>query len=220
MITHKHHIIPKHMGGSDDSSNLIELTIKEHAEAHRKLWEEHGSEYDRIAWLSLTKQIDCSEARILATIEHNKTRVISDETKEKMSQSMKEYFANPKNREKASETTKKGYKKWWNNLSEDARQDWIERCIKRPEGWVPPKGWKLSEETRKKMMGPRDSYGPQSIEHKKNISKSRKGKGTGERNSMANEDNRRKVSQSKIGRKRVYQPDGSFKYLLPSEIGG
>ena len=24
MITHKHHIIPKHIGGTDDPSNLIE----------------------------------------------------------------------------------------------------------------------------------------------------------------------------------------------------
>ena len=38
-IYHKHHIIPKHMGGTDDPSNLIELTIEEHAEAHRKLFE-------------------------------------------------------------------------------------------------------------------------------------------------------------------------------------
>jgi len=33
-MKHKHHIVPKHMGGSDDPSNLIELTIEEHAEAH------------------------------------------------------------------------------------------------------------------------------------------------------------------------------------------
>ena len=42
MITHKHHIIPKHIGGTDDPSNLIELIIPEHAEAHRKLYEEYG----------------------------------------------------------------------------------------------------------------------------------------------------------------------------------
>ena len=42
----------------------------------------------------------------------------------------------------------------------------------------------------------------------------------GERNAMAKPENRKKISQSKIGRKRVYQPDGSFKYLFPSEIGG
>ena len=35
-MKHKHHIIPRHMGGTDDPSNLIELTIEEHAEAHRR----------------------------------------------------------------------------------------------------------------------------------------------------------------------------------------
>jgi hypothetical protein len=33
-----HHIIPKCMGGTDDPSNLIELTFEEHVEAHRQLY--------------------------------------------------------------------------------------------------------------------------------------------------------------------------------------
>jgi hypothetical protein len=37
---HKHHKIPKHMGGRDDPSNIELLTIEEHTEAHKKLWEE------------------------------------------------------------------------------------------------------------------------------------------------------------------------------------
>lgn len=53
MKTHKHHIIPKHAGGTDDPSNLVELTIDEHAEAHRILFEKHGRWQDRVAWLSL-----------------------------------------------------------------------------------------------------------------------------------------------------------------------
>ncbi len=53
MKTHKHHIIPKHAGGSNDPSNIIELTIEEHAEAHRKLYEQYGRWQDRVAWLSL-----------------------------------------------------------------------------------------------------------------------------------------------------------------------
>ena len=35
---HKHHIIPKHMGGIDEDSNLTYLTIKEHKIAHFLLW--------------------------------------------------------------------------------------------------------------------------------------------------------------------------------------
>ena len=61
MIKHKHHIIPRHAGGSDDPSNLIELTIEEHAEAHRILYETYGRDEDRWAWLGLTGQIGKDE---------------------------------------------------------------------------------------------------------------------------------------------------------------
>lgn len=50
---HKHHIIPKHIGGSDDADNLIELSVEEHADAHRKLYEEYGRREDYIAWKCL-----------------------------------------------------------------------------------------------------------------------------------------------------------------------
>ena len=52
-MKHIHHIVPRHMGGTDDPSNLIELSVEEHAEAHKKLYEKYGCEYDRIAWLGL-----------------------------------------------------------------------------------------------------------------------------------------------------------------------
>jgi len=60
-IYHKHHIIPKHMGGSNDESNLIELTIPEHAEAHRKLYEQHGKLEDKLAWKGLSGMIGREE---------------------------------------------------------------------------------------------------------------------------------------------------------------
>jgi len=42
------------MGGTDDPSNLVELSVEEHAEAHKKLYEEYGNEYDRIAYEALS----------------------------------------------------------------------------------------------------------------------------------------------------------------------
>ena len=60
-MKHKHHIIPKHMGGCDNPSNLIELTVEEHAEAHRKLYEEHGCWQDYIAWKGLAGIIPRAE---------------------------------------------------------------------------------------------------------------------------------------------------------------
>ena len=53
--THTHHIIPKHAGGTDDPSNLVELTVKEHASAHKKLYEQYGRWQDKMAYESLLK---------------------------------------------------------------------------------------------------------------------------------------------------------------------
>lgn len=60
-MKHKHHIIPKHQGGSDDPSNLIEVTVEEHAELHRIRYEETGNHYDWLAWKGLTGQIGKDE---------------------------------------------------------------------------------------------------------------------------------------------------------------
>lgn len=103
---HKHHIIPKHMGGTDDPSNLVLLTVEEHAEAHKKLYEQHGKWQDFIAWKALSGQIHKDEIRkVLTTLalkgkpkspEHvEKCRIArlgklhSDETKKKMSNAHK-----------------------------------------------------------------------------------------------------------------------------------
>ena len=53
MILHRHHIIPRHIGGTNESSNIVKLTIEEHAEAHRILYELHGRWQDKTAWLGL-----------------------------------------------------------------------------------------------------------------------------------------------------------------------
>jgi len=60
-MKHIHHIIPRHMGGTDHPDNLVELTVHEHAEAHRVLYEQYGKEEDRIAWLALCGQITHEE---------------------------------------------------------------------------------------------------------------------------------------------------------------
>lgn len=49
------------MGGSDDPSNLIELTVEEHAEAHRKLFELYGHWQDKVAFEGLSGQIGKDE---------------------------------------------------------------------------------------------------------------------------------------------------------------
>ena len=60
-MKHKHHIIPKHMGGTNDPENIKALSIEEHSEAHRLLYEEHGKIEDRLAWLGLSWMIGRDE---------------------------------------------------------------------------------------------------------------------------------------------------------------
>jgi hypothetical protein len=54
-MKHKHHIIPKHAGGTNDPTNIVELTIEEHAEAHRILYEKYNQWQDKVAWMGLAK---------------------------------------------------------------------------------------------------------------------------------------------------------------------
>lgn len=60
-IKHKHHIVPKHAGGSDDLSNIVELSIEEHAEAHYKLYKEYGRWQDKLAWKALSGMISSKD---------------------------------------------------------------------------------------------------------------------------------------------------------------
>ena len=53
------------MGGTNDLSNLIRLTITEHADAHLKLYKEHGNKFDYIAYMALSKQIGYEEANYM-----------------------------------------------------------------------------------------------------------------------------------------------------------
>ena len=55
---HNHHIIPKHMGGTDDPENLVKVTVEQHAALHKQLWEDLGHWQDKLAWQFLSGQIE------------------------------------------------------------------------------------------------------------------------------------------------------------------
>ncbi len=74
------------MGGSDDSSNLVELSIEEHAEAHKKLWEQYNKWEDYYAWQGLAGIIPKQElVREIQRIA-NTGKFMSEETREKIRQ--------------------------------------------------------------------------------------------------------------------------------------
>ena len=88
------------MGGSNDDSNLIELTIEEHANAHRLLYERYNKEEDYLAWQALSAQIGHDEITYRKNSiggKNNKGRVKSPEHRQKISQSLKRYWTeNPR----------------------------------------------------------------------------------------------------------------------------
>lgn len=116
------------MGGSDDPSNLIELTVEEHAEAHRVLFETYGRKEDELAWKGLAGLIEKKEllhelfvmagkkSRPPLGHKANLGRKWSDEYKQKMSLILKG--------KKHSEETKR-------QISESKSKNWL---IKKPDG--------------------------------------------------------------------------------------
>ena len=125
---HKHHIIPKHAGGSDDPSNLIELTVEEHAEAHRKLYEEHGRWQDKVAWKALSGMIGKEDVikEVLKNVDKSYTQ--TDSFRKTMSRSTKQAWVEGK---------KVAHSGW--NHTEDFKEAARERAVKsRTNDW--PRG--------------------------------------------------------------------------------
>jgi hypothetical protein len=105
---HRHHIVPKHMGGEDIKENIVYLTPEEHALVHLELYEKYGKYEDAQAFNTLSSQwldgrsvsgykqsIDHIQKRRLAT-DYNK---VSEKLKGRISPTKGmtfEYKAKPK----------------------------------------------------------------------------------------------------------------------------
>lgn len=65
--THTHHLLPRHMGGTDEESNLVHgLSITRHAMFHFANWQLWGRQHDRIAWRGLAGLITPEQASLEA----------------------------------------------------------------------------------------------------------------------------------------------------------
>lgn len=141
-MKHIHHIIPKHMGGTDDSSNLIELTVEEHALAHLRLYEQHGHWQDKVAYEGLMGRIGQEEILRLKQGLANKGRKRSPETIAKLKESCRLRTE----RQRADGTLERANKKRSEShkgkkKSEEHLANWTKSR----------KGHKVSEETREKI---------------------------------------------------------------------
>jgi hypothetical protein len=142
MLKHKHHIIPKHMGGSDDPSNLVELTVEEHAEAHRKLYEQYGHWQDKIAYDMLSGQIGLDDAIQAARGAANRGRKRTEEQKARL----REACRLRTERQRADGTLDRANKK--RSEAHKGKKKSAEHLAKWAES---RKGHLVSEETRAKI---------------------------------------------------------------------
>lgn len=74
-LMHKHHIVPRYMGGTDKETNLVEVTVTQHAMYHFCNYQLWGNVEDKFAWKGLTGQIGKEEI-ILELLLKNQPRAI------------------------------------------------------------------------------------------------------------------------------------------------
>ncbi len=86
---HAHHIVPRHAGGTDDPSNIVFLTVPEHAEAHRVLYEQYGRWQDKLAWQMLSGMINKHECIRIAQQNADKSWMKTPEGKALMKEAQR-----------------------------------------------------------------------------------------------------------------------------------
>lgn len=97
-VLHWHHIVPRHAGGTDDPSNLVQLTVEDHAKAHLLRYEELGEEYDLIAYELLSKNLEMGPDVIERLRAEGQKRFLSDPARVerwKNSLSNRDHYASP-----------------------------------------------------------------------------------------------------------------------------
>lgn len=158
-VLHKHHIIPRHVGGSNDATNIVELTIEEHAEAHRLLYEQYNRQEDYLAWKGLTGLIGKDEM-INAKCSLNSSRPgslnpfygkkHSEETKRKISEKRKGHSDNkgiPKSEEhkkKIGANRKANSKKYIFEHKDGMKFSGTTGDLSKITGTSPSEVWKLA----------------------------------------------------------------------------
>lgn len=93
------------MGGTDDTSNLVEVTVEQHALLHKQLWEDLGHWQDYLAWQGLSGMISCEDVVLQATRNAFRGRKHTQETKRKMSEKRRGVPKSEEHRKKLANRT-------------------------------------------------------------------------------------------------------------------
>ena len=194
--------IPSHhtrsIGGPDDDSNLVNLTPEEHYVAHQLLVKIYPNE-PKLIFAANMMTVDKTGYRV----NNKKYGWLRKKLSETLSKNHKgKNFSIKTQFKKGMKPNKSAWKK--GSIPYSQGRMYITNGIQNkivdidsniPEGWR--KGQFKSYYTNNGKTGKHI----RTEETKKKISNNRKGKATGSSNGMANDSNRQKVAQSKIGKK-------------------
>lgn len=107
----KHHILPRSLGGSDDPSNIICLTVRQHYVAHWMLWKAYGGAmavaFDYMSGIKRygsrlpSRTVEALKADVSKRISE---RLVSTETRQKQSQAKLGKKLTPEHIEKVRQT--------------------------------------------------------------------------------------------------------------------
>jgi len=95
---HRHHIIPRHMGGEDVESNYTYLSVREHVAAHFLLWKIHNNPNDIRSMYMLGAHLTPQQRRVSGKFCHsNKIGIHAADSAQKAEWGQKSYDLNIKN---------------------------------------------------------------------------------------------------------------------------
>jgi len=161
----KHHIIPKSFGGSNDSTNIVKLTAKEHLICHRLL-------IKMTTGVLKSKMAFAAWRMVFSSKTHKRTKVTSkvyESIKLEMSIASRErnksYTHSIESKQKISES----------KLGKTRQVTWGDKISKANTGKKKsPLTTKTKEKISQSLIGKK--LGPLSDEHRKNVANSKKGK--------------------------------------------
>ena len=204
----KHHVIPKCMGGLNQNDNYALLTAREHYLAHWLLWKTDKSNYSLMLGyhkMALSKtdmherdfKISSKQYEILRTSRSllQVGKIVSDETRKKMSESHKGVPLSKEHTRKIIEgfTSSEKYR---DSMKSESRSKKLSDALRgKPNG---RKGIPMSEEQKEKLRGREFSD-----EHKKHLSEAMTGRpswNTGLKVGPLSDEHKAKISAGSKGR--------------------
>lgn len=150
---HQHHIVPKHLGGTNDPSNLVMLHPYDHAIAHFVRWKMYGTDGDAWAFNRLKGWLDAGALTVKGMRHSPETRKIigqhsatrirkphTDEAKAKISAAKAGKASNRKGSRHSAETIQKmrqshAGQEPWNKGSVGVMKAWNKGLVGKQEAW-------------------------------------------------------------------------------------